>query len=69
MDKLLAGDSEFPLVSTTLGNLANITKSNNELRTGDIVTASALLGDIAKYVTNDTDKISVDQLEVNNSFR
>ncbi|CAG2251522.1 unnamed protein product [Mytilus edulis] len=63
MDKLLAGDSEFPLVSTTLGNLANITKSNNELRTGDIVTASALLGDIAKYVTNDTDKISVDQLE------
>ncbi|XP_071126674.1 adhesion G protein-coupled receptor B3-like isoform X2 [Mytilus edulis] len=63
MDKLLAGDSEFPLVSATLGNLANITKSNNELRTGDIVTVSALLGDIAKYVTNDTDKISVDQLE------
>ncbi|VDH92803.1 latrophilin 2 [Mytilus galloprovincialis] len=63
LDKLLAEDSEFPLVSTILGNLENVTSANNELRTGDLVTASALLEDIAKYVTNHTDKISVDQLE------
>ncbi|XP_052076567.1 adhesion G protein-coupled receptor L4-like [Mytilus californianus] len=63
LDKLLAGDSEFPLVSTILDNLENVTSATNELRTGDLVTASALLEDIAKYVTNHTDKISVDQLE------
>ncbi|CAG2249160.1 unnamed protein product [Mytilus edulis] len=63
IDKLLAEDSEFPLVSTILGNLENVTSANDELRTGDLVTASALLEDIAKYVTNHTDKISVDQLE------
>ncbi|VDH92801.1 G protein-coupled receptor 133 [Mytilus galloprovincialis] len=63
LDKILAGDSEFPLLSTILDNLENVTSANNELRTGDLVTASALLEDIAKYVTNHTDKISVDQLE------
>ncbi|XP_063414554.1 adhesion G protein-coupled receptor B3-like [Mytilus trossulus] len=63
LDKLLAGDSEIPLVSSILEELENITSANKELRTGDLVTASALLEDIAKYVTNHTDNISVDQLE------
>lgn len=67
MDLLLAGDSVFPLVSTILEDLENITSSKNELRTGDLVTASSILEDIADYVTNNTDTISVDQLEVSRS--
>ncbi|CAC5379532.1 unnamed protein product [Mytilus coruscus] len=49
LDQLLAGDSIFPLVSTILEDLENITRVKNGLRTGDSVTASVILEGIAKY--------------------
>lgn len=47
-----------------LEDLENITRDNNELRSGDLLTSSAILNDIAKYVTEHKDKHTSDQLEV-----
>ncbi|CAC5400899.1 unnamed protein product [Mytilus coruscus] len=62
--KLLSGDSVDTLVSTILGDLENITKGNDGLRSGDLLTSSAVLNDIAKYVTENTEKLTVDQLQI-----
>ncbi|XP_076111872.1 uncharacterized protein LOC143080082 isoform X2 [Mytilus galloprovincialis] len=62
--KLLSGESVDTVVSTILENLENATSENTELRSGDLVASSAVLDDIVKYVTNHTDKLSVNQLEI-----
>ncbi|XP_071176352.1 roundabout homolog 2-like [Mytilus edulis] len=62
--KLLSGKSIDTFVSTLLESLENITSGNNELRTGDLVTLSAVLNDIARYVTEHPEKLSINQLEV-----
>ncbi|CAC5425307.1 unnamed protein product [Mytilus coruscus] len=61
--KLLSGASDYNNVTTILQNLENITRNNNELRSGDMLTSSSILTDIAKYVTDHKDELSVDQLE------
>ncbi|CAC5385134.1 unnamed protein product [Mytilus coruscus] len=62
--KLLSGESVDSTVSTILENLENTTSENNELRSGDLVTSSAVLDDIVRYVTDNTEKLSVNQLEI-----
>ncbi|VDI56672.1 G protein-coupled receptor 133 [Mytilus galloprovincialis] len=62
--KLLSGKSIDTFVSTLLESLENITSGNKELRTGDLVTLSAVLNDIARYVTEHPEKLSINQLEV-----
>lgn len=61
LDKLLSGNSDDDLVSTILEDLENITRNNYGLRSGDLLTASAILNDIA-YVIND--ELSLNQLDV-----
>lgn len=65
--KLLSGDSDDILVSTILEELENITKENNGLRSGDLLTSSYVLNDIAKYVAEHKDKLTFDQLQVSNA--
>ncbi|XP_052078408.1 adhesion G protein-coupled receptor B3-like isoform X2 [Mytilus californianus] len=62
--KLLSGESDDTLVSTILRDLENITKGKHGLRSGDLLTSSAVLNDIAKYVTEHTEKLTVDQLQI-----
>ncbi|VDI06533.1 brain-specific angiogenesis inhibitor 3 [Mytilus galloprovincialis] len=62
--KLLSGDNITDPVTIILDDLENITRDNNELRSGDLLTSSTVLNDIAKYVTNHTEDLSVDQLEI-----
>ncbi|CAC5362286.1 ADGRB1 [Mytilus coruscus] len=62
--ELSSGASDYNNVTIILKDLENITRNNNELRSGDLFTSSSILNDIAKYVTNHTDKLSVDQLEI-----
>ncbi|VDI14754.1 Hypothetical predicted protein [Mytilus galloprovincialis] len=62
--QLLSGYSANDSVIIILDDLENITRNNNELRSGDLLTSSAVLNDIAKYVTNHTENLSVDQLEI-----
>ncbi|CAC5408849.1 unnamed protein product [Mytilus coruscus] len=62
--KLLSGASDYNNVTIILKDLENITRNNNELRSGDLLTSSSILTDIAKYVTDHKDKLSVDQLEI-----
>lgn len=47
-----------------LKDLENVTRDNNELRSGDLLTSSSILTDIAEYVTDHREKLSVEQLEV-----
>ncbi|CAG2246565.1 ADGRB1 [Mytilus edulis] len=61
---LLSGNIETDPVTSILDDLENITRDNNELRSGDLLTSSTVLNDIAKYVTNHTEDLSVDQLEI-----
>ncbi|VDI76155.1 Hypothetical predicted protein, partial [Mytilus galloprovincialis] len=63
LDKLLSGNSDDDLVSTILEDLENITRNNYGLRSGDLLTASAILNDIA-YVVND--ELSLNQLDGSN---
>ncbi|VDH98413.1 Hypothetical predicted protein [Mytilus galloprovincialis] len=60
---LLSGNIETDPVTSILDDLENITRDNNELRSGDLLTSSTVLNDIAKYVANHTEDLSVDQLE------
>ncbi|OPL33749.1 hypothetical protein AM593_09007, partial [Mytilus galloprovincialis] len=62
--KLLSGDNQTDPVTIILDNLENITRDNNELRSGDLLTSSTVLNDIAKYVANHTEDLSVDQLQI-----
>ncbi|XP_076100755.1 uncharacterized protein LOC143069835 [Mytilus galloprovincialis] len=62
--KLLYGDNKTDPVTIILDDLENVTRDNNELRSGDLLTSSTVLNDIAKYVTNHTEDLSVDQLEI-----
>ncbi|XP_052062393.1 adhesion G protein-coupled receptor B2-like [Mytilus californianus] len=62
--KLLSGESVDTVVNTILENLENTTSEKNELRSGDLVTSSTVLDDIVRYVTDNTEKLSVDQLEI-----
>ncbi|XP_071124121.1 adhesion G protein-coupled receptor B3-like [Mytilus edulis] len=62
--KLLSGDSADILVSTILEELENVTKENNGLRSGDLLTSSYVLNDIAKYVAENKDKLTFDQLQI-----
>ncbi|VDI84318.1 latrophilin 2, partial [Mytilus galloprovincialis] len=62
--KLLSGDNITDPVTIILDDLENITRDNNELRSGDLLTSSTVLNDIAKYVTNHTEDLTVDQLEI-----
>ncbi|CAC5362288.1 unnamed protein product [Mytilus coruscus] len=62
--KLLYKDNETDPVTLILDNLENITRDNNELRSGDLFTSSTVLNDIAKYVTNHKENLSVHQLEI-----
>ncbi|CAG2256987.1 unnamed protein product [Mytilus edulis] len=62
--KLLAGASDYDNVTLILEDLENITRDNNELRSGDLLTSSAILNGIAKYVTKHKDKHTSDQLEI-----
>ncbi|XP_052106943.1 adhesion G protein-coupled receptor E1-like [Mytilus californianus] len=62
--ELSSGASDYNNVTIILKDLENITRNNNELRSGDLFTSSSILNDIAKYVTNHTDTLSVDQLEI-----
>ncbi|VDH98409.1 leucine-rich repeat-containing G protein-coupled receptor 5 [Mytilus galloprovincialis] len=57
------GKWEEPNYSNCI-NLENITRDNNELRSGDLLTSSAILNGIAKYVTKHKDKHTSDQLEI-----
>ncbi|XP_076114958.1 adhesion G protein-coupled receptor B1-like isoform X1 [Mytilus galloprovincialis] len=61
---LLSGNSDNDSVTIILDDLENITRNDNELRSGDLLTSSAVLNDIAKYVSNHTENLSVDQLEI-----
>ncbi|CAG2236942.1 ADGRB1 [Mytilus edulis] len=61
--KLLSGAGEYNNVTIILIGLENITRDNNDLRSGDLLTSSSILNDIAKYVTEQKEKLSVDQLE------
>ncbi|XP_063416334.1 adhesion G protein-coupled receptor B3-like [Mytilus trossulus] len=61
--KLLSGESDYNL-TIILKDLENITNDNNELRSGDLLTSSDVLNNIAKYVTVQSDKLEVDQLEI-----
>lgn len=51
-------------MSTILEELENITNGNNGLRSGDLLTSSAVLNDIAKYVTEHKDTLTVGQIQV-----
>ncbi|VDI01660.1 latrophilin 2, partial [Mytilus galloprovincialis] len=62
--KLLYGDNKTDPVTIILDDLENITRDNNELRSGDLLTSSTVLNDIAKYVTDHTEDLSVNQLEI-----
>ncbi|CAC5408850.1 unnamed protein product [Mytilus coruscus] len=62
--KLLAGASDYSNVTIILEDLENKTRDNNELRSGDLLTSSAILNDIAKYVTEHKDKLTSDHLEI-----
>ncbi|CAG2256249.1 unnamed protein product [Mytilus edulis] len=62
--KLLSGDSEYNLVTIILKELENITRDNDDLLSGDLLTSSFILNDIAMYVTNHTEKLSLEQLEI-----
>ncbi|CAG2198997.1 unnamed protein product [Mytilus edulis] len=62
--KLLSGDSADILVSTILEELENVTKENNGLRSGDLLTSSYVLNDVAKYVAENKDKLTFDQLQI-----
>lgn len=60
----MSGDSDYNLVTIILTELENITRDNDDLLSGDLLTSSAILNDIAKYVTDHREKLSFEQLEV-----
>ncbi|VDI21105.1 Hypothetical predicted protein, partial [Mytilus galloprovincialis] len=62
--KFLSGASDYDNVTIILNNLENITRDNNKLRSGDLNASSDILNEIAKYITNHTEELSVDQLEI-----
>lgn len=64
LNKLLFGNSDDDFVSNILEDLENITRNNYELRSGDLLTASAILHDIATYVIGYEDETSLSQLDV-----
>ncbi|VDI60331.1 Hypothetical predicted protein, partial [Mytilus galloprovincialis] len=62
--KLVPGVGDYDIVTIILIDLENVTRDNSELRSGDLLTSSSILNDIAKYVTDHKEKLSVDQLEI-----
>ncbi|XP_076071886.1 adhesion G protein-coupled receptor B1-like isoform X2 [Mytilus galloprovincialis] len=64
LNKLLFGNSDDDFVSNILEDLENITRNNYELRSGDLLTASAILHDIATYVIGYEDETSLSQLDI-----
>lgn len=51
-------------MTNILEDLENITRDHTGLRSGDLLAVSAILNDIAKYVTDHKEQLAVNQLEV-----
>ncbi|XP_071126879.1 adhesion G protein-coupled receptor L4-like isoform X2 [Mytilus edulis] len=62
--RLVSGGSENNIVTIILEDLENITRVHTGLRSGDLLASSAILNDIAKYVTDHKEKLAVNQLEI-----